>query len=178
MCGISGAIGYVDDAVLAAVRRMSDRQTSRGPDSSGEWRKGQSGDPHGGAVLAFRRLKIIDLSDDANQPMVDKETGNAIVFNGEIYNFMELRSALHAEGFSFKTKSDTEVILKAYAKWGRGSVSRLRGMFAFLIWDSKRNCAFAARDRLGIKPLYFSIVSTHDSSKTVLVASQVRAILA
>src|SRR5713101_4270848 len=112
MCGIAGAIGAIDGTVVEAVRRMSAAQLHRGPDSDGLWTSGPS-HGSGGVVLALRRLAIIDLSEDGRQPMTDPETGNVVVFNGEIYNFRSLREELERCGARFRSRSDTEVILKA-----------------------------------------------------------------
>jgi asparagine synthase (glutamine-hydrolysing) len=177
MCGIAGAIGVLDDRVALGVRRMSDAQLHRGPDSSGIWRS-RPADNGVGAILAHRRLAIIDLSDDGSQPMTDPETGNVIVFNGEIYNFPSLRQELERDGAHFRSRSDTEVILKAYARWGPDAISRLRGMFAFALWDATRRSLLFARDRLGIKPLYLCSVAQPGGRRTLLFASEIRALLA
>jgi asparagine synthase (glutamine-hydrolysing) len=177
VCGIAGAIGTVDDAIVEAVQRMSAAQLHRGPDSSGFWRSAPAGDG-AATVLAFRRLAIIDLSEGGRQPMIDPDTGNVIVFNGEIYNFQDLRSELERDGARFRSRSDTEVILKAYARWGTEGVSRLRGMFAFALWDADRQTLVFARDRLGIKPLYLYRVARSGGGRTLLFASEVRALLA
>src|ERR1044071_497288 len=177
MCGIAGAIGRIGPGVRDAVRAASERQRLRGPDSSGEWSSGGEGDVGGGAFLAFRRLKIIDLSALSDQPMVDRATGNAMIFNGEIYNFRGLREELTKLGHSFASSGDSEVLLKSYAEWGEGCLTRLRGMFALAIWDPKRRTALIARDRLGIKPLFYAPVDG-PGGKTVLFASQVRSLLA
>jgi len=177
MCGIAGAIGQIDSEILEAVRRMSAAQFHRGPDSSGFWRSDPT-DNGVGVVLAHRRLAIIDLSEDGHQPMADPATGNVIVFNGEIYDFQELRRELQEDGASFRSRSDTEVILKAYTRWGVDSMRRLRGMFAFALWDAARGTLLLARDRLGIKPLYLSSVTRAGGERTLLFASEVRALLA
>jgi len=177
MCGIAGAIGQIDSEILEAVRRMSAAQFHRGPDSSGFWRSDPT-DNGVGVVLAHRRLAIIDLSEDGHQPMADPATGNVIVFNGEIYDFQELRRELQEDGASFRSRSDTEVILKAYTRWGVDGVRRLRGMFAFALWDAARGTLLFARDRLGIKPLYLSSVTRAGGERTLLFASEVRALLA
>ena len=128
---------------------MLSRLESRGPDHEGLYLKNQ---------LAFghRRLSVIDLSDASNQPWVDEQKGLALVFNGAIYNYKELRAELAGKGVRFVSDGDTEVILKAYAEWGQGFVSRLHGMFAIAIWDEQKQQLFMARDRFGIKPLYYS----------------------
>ena len=177
MCGIAGAIGAIDDAIVEAVRRMSAAQDHRGPDASGFWRSAEDGE-RTGVVLAHRRLAIIDLSEDGRQPMCDPETGNVIVFNGEIYNFEALREDLARDGLRFRSRSDTEVILKAHARWGAEHLSRLRGMFAFALWDAGKRTLLLARDRLGIKPLYLAGVTRPGGAQTLLFASEVRALLA
>jgi asparagine synthase (glutamine-hydrolysing) len=149
MCGICGEIGFDGTgASELAVRAMTDSLERRGPDAEGFF----SG---GSVAFGHRRLKIIDLSERARQPMVDHELGLAIVYNGAIYNFPELRAELESKGYRFFSDGDTEVILKAYAAWGEGCVERFNGMFAFAIWERDSGRLFLARDRLGIKPLYY-----------------------
>ncbi len=146
---------------------MNGIQRHRGPDASGLWVS-----PDGRVGLGHRRLSIIDLSVVANQPMIDA-AGVALVFNGEIYNFRELRAELEAEGRLFTTQSDTEVILAAYAKWGEECVERFNGMWAFVLYDPARRRLMLSRDRMGMKPLY--VASTPDG---MLAASEVKGILA
>ncbi len=129
--------------------RMTDALARRGPDGSGTWFNGP-------VALGHRRLAVIDLSERAAQPMRDDAAGLALVFNGTIYNYPELRKELQALGHHFVSDGDTEVILRAYAEWGEDCPTRLHGMFAFAIWDSRRQQLFLARDRFGIKPLYYS----------------------
>jgi asparagine synthase (glutamine-hydrolysing) len=172
MCGITGAIGILDEEIERAVRAMTDAQVHRGPDDSGLFRS--DGTP--GVMLGFRRLSIIDLSADSHQPMLD-ETGNAIVFNGEIYNFAELRQELQSKQVRFRSKGDTEVLLRAYGHWGPSALSRLRGMFGFAIYDQRRRELLLARDRLGIKPLYTTVLH-RPGGKVLLFASELRALLA
>lgn len=176
MCGIAGAVGAIDDTVRAAVEAMSCTQAHRGPDDAGGWASCQS-DGHG-AVLAHRRLAIIDLSEAGHQPMVDAPTGNVVVFNGEIYNFRELRREIGSSCGAFRSHTDTEVILKAYARWGIGFLDRLRGMFTIALWDSAKRECLIARDRLGIKPVYLANVARPRGRPVLLFASEVRAILA
>ena len=166
MCGIAGIV-HTDARPVdpLALRRMGDAMAHRGPDGSGEWASGPVG-------LAHRRLAIIDLT-GGRQPMVSAATGCALSFNGEIYNFRELRDILEHEGQPFFERSDTEVVLRAYEQWGDGCVDRLQGMFAFAIWDPRRARLFAARDRLGIKPLYYRW-----QDRTLTFASELKAILA
>jgi len=176
MCGIAGAIGTIDGEVLDAVRRMSAAQAHRGPDADGFWMSEL--ETGVGVAFAHRRLAIIDLSEGGRQPMTDPETGNVVVFNGEIYNFGALRHELELAGVQFRSRSDTEVILKAYARWGVDCISRLRGMFAFLLWDASQRVLLVARDRVGIKPLYLTRLTRPGGAHTLLFASEVRALLA
>ena len=150
MCGILGAYGVatVDDQVVAA---MSDAIAHRGPDAAGTWTS--SDDAHR-VRLGHRRLSIIDLSDAANQPFV--KDGLVLVFCGEIYNYRELRAELRDAGTGFRTDSDTEVLLEAWRRWGPASLRRLRGMFAFAIYDERRRTLTLARDHFGIKPLFYT----------------------
>ncbi len=171
MCGIAAALGDVDEEIVAALRRVGEAQRHRGPDDDGLWRDD-------GVVLAHRRLSIIDLSADGHQPMWDPERRLAIVYNGEVYNYRALRAELESGGERFRSKTDTEVVMKAYARWGEACVERFRGMFALAIWDAERRELFLARDRLGIKPLYYHRVEREGGRTTLLIASEVRALLA
>jgi asparagine synthase (glutamine-hydrolysing) len=153
MCGISGILqlGLHSTPVLPRhIRVMNHLLRHRGPDGEGAWIHNE-----GHVGLAHRRLSIIDLSQGAAQPMSDR-AGNWIVFNGEIYNYLELRQELGEENFA--TRSDTEVILFAYRKWGTHCVEHLRGMFAFALWDEATASLFCARDRFGIKPFYYAVI--------------------
>ena len=177
MCGIAGIIGRLDDHNLAALQRMSDAMVHRGPDDSGTWISAP--DARGwGALLGFRRLSILDLSPAGAQPMVDPLTGHVVVFNGEIYNFGELRRRLVAEGQEFKSTGDTAVMLRALGLHGPGAVSWLRGMFAFACWDPKERRLLLARDPLGIKPLYLARSSDPEAGWSLAFASELRALLA
>ncbi len=150
MCGICGELRSDGGAPsLDALGRMIKQLERRGPDHEGSYSDGP---------LAFghRRLSVIDLSEHASQPMVDQELGLVLVFNGAIYNYPELRRELIGLGYHFFSDGDTEVILKAWHAWGEGCVQRLHGMFAFAIWDERERHLFLARDRLGIKPLYYT----------------------
>lgn len=171
MCGIAGIFAYHNKANPvnpAELTRIRDYMTSRGPDKSGAWlnRDGRVG-------LAHRRLSIIDLSNSGAQPMVSADGSLAVTFNGEIYNYQELRRLLEQKGYVFRSASDTEVLLHLYAYKGADMVADLRGMFAFAIWDNKRNSFFLARDPYGIKPLYYC-----DDGRTLRFASQVKALVA
>jgi len=149
MCGICGQIAFNgQDVSTRCVEKMTDTMQQRGPDAQGLF-------VQGAAALGHRRLKIIDLSEAAQQPMVDNDLGLTIIFNGAIYNYGELRQLLEAKGYAFFSSGDTEVILKAYHAWGRRCVQRFNGMFAFAIYERDSGQLFLARDRLGIKPLYY-----------------------
>ncbi|MEK7178760.1 MAG: asparagine synthase (glutamine-hydrolyzing) [Patescibacteria group bacterium] len=150
MCAIIGVLGKNLPSQEQFIKAR-DTMTHRGPDDAGVYYS-----PKEGIALGHRRLSIIDLSTDGRQPMFSPDGALGIVFNGEIYNFRELREELK-RFYKFRTKTDTEVILAAYARWGTESSKHLRGMFAFVIWDKKKEQLFLARDRLGIKPLYWSI---------------------
>jgi asparagine synthase (glutamine-hydrolysing) len=177
MCGIAGIIGRLDGPNRAALERMNDAMVHRGPDASGSWISAP--DARGwGALLAHRRLSILDLSPAGGQPMVDPVTGHVIVFNGEIYNFGDLRRRLLAEGQEFKSTGDTAVMLRALGLYGPAAVSWLRGMFAFACWDPKQRRLLLARDPLGIKPLYLARASDPDAGWSVAFASELRALLA
>ncbi len=167
MCGISGSIdlsGNKIPNISHSINAMNFLLRHRGPDGEGTW-------IHSCENVGFghRRLSIIDLSPAAAQPMKDR-TGNWIVFNGEIYNYLELQKELGIENFS--TTSDTEVILQAYNRWGQDCVNHLRGMFAFAIWDEQQKSLFCARDRFGIKPLYYTQIGD-----TLYFASEIKALL-
>lgn len=149
MCGIAGEYQFHKKNIpLFDLEKAILKQFNRGPDEGQVYRVE-------GLALGHRRLKIFDLTNRAAQPMVDPLLGLALVFNGAIYNFLELRQELEAKGYSFTSGSDTEVILKAYHAWGKDCISRLCGMFAFAIWEQDTGKLILARDRLGIKPLYY-----------------------
>ena len=177
MCGIAGIIGRLDEPNRAALERMSDAMVHRGPDTSGTWVSAQDARCWG-AMLAHRRLSILDLSPAGAQPMVDPVTGHVVVLNGEIYNFGDLRRRLAAEGQEFQSTGDTAVMLRALGLHGKSAVSWLRGMFAFACWDPKQRRLLLARDPLGIKPLYLARSSDPDAGWSVAFASELRALLA
>ena len=154
---------------MKVTARMNNAMLHRGPDQDGLWNSGGEV----GVVLGHRRLSIIDLSEAGRQPMVDNATGVAIAFNGECYNFRELRTELEAGGRAFVSVSDTEVVLAAYLSWGAAALQRLRGMFALAVWDPRERLLLLARDRLGIKPLYYT-----EQAGRLLFASELRALLA
>lgn len=179
MCGISGAIGKLTCDFTEIINRMSAAQRHRGPDGHGIWSSLDENCEGDGVVLAHRRLAIIDLSDAGAQPMIDPDCGNVVVFNGEIFNFQMLKSELEMEhGVRFRSSSDTEVILKSYAVWGIECVKRFRGMFAFGLFDAQRKIVHLVRDRVGVKPLYWTKVTNREGKQLVLFSSELRAILA
>lgn len=150
MCGIAGLINLNGDAVSPVIlKRMTDAIAHRGPDGEGQWIEGNVG-------LGHRRLAIIDLSPLGHQPMISVDHRYVFSYNGEIYNFRELRTELEAAGYSFRSKTDTEVVLYALAHWGAAALDRFNGMFAFALWDRKERRLTLARDRYGIKPLYIA----------------------
>jgi asparagine synthase (glutamine-hydrolysing) len=166
MCGLCGELRFDGTAPeQGVIERMKDKLRKRGPDSEGSYIS---------APVAFghRRLAIIDLTDKAAQPMIDEPAGVSLVFNGTIYNYPDLRKELQALGHTFKSTGDTEVILRSYIEWGENCVARLQGMFAIAIWDSKKQVMLLARDRSGIKPLYFS-----QTAQRLLFASNTQALI-
>jgi asparagine synthase (glutamine-hydrolysing) len=173
MCGVCGIVGPAGPWAEDRVRKMLRALVHRGPDEEGMLARS-------GAVFGVRRLSIIDLA-AGHQPVYNEAGDVATVFNGEIYNCRELRTTLQARGHRFRTQSDTEVIVHSYEEWGSGCVDHLHGMFAFALWDgrkaehgaSNRGSVFLARDRLGIKPLYYTIIGG-----TLFFASEIRALLA
>jgi asparagine synthase (glutamine-hydrolysing) len=171
MCGIVGiyAFHYAANAVdRDELRRIRDHMAARGPDGFGEWYS-----QDGRVGLGHRRLTIIDLSERGAQPMVSADGKLVVTFNGEIYNYRQLRASLEAKGCRFRTQTDTEVLLHLYAEKGEAMVHDLRGMFAFGLWDAEKGALLLARDPYGIKPLYYA-----DDGWTVRFASQVKALLA
>lgn len=161
MCGIAGFTGR--DAAL--IEKMTRSIAHRGPDQHGHYV-----DDH--VSLGHRRLSIVDLTESGRQPMTNEDGTLQVVFNGEIYNFPELKPELAAKGHVFRSNSDTEVILHAYEEWGLESVHKLRGMFAFALWDSKKKLLWITRDRIGIKPLYY-----HVKGDRLIFGSEIKAIL-
>ncbi|HEX7369062.1 MAG TPA: asparagine synthase (glutamine-hydrolyzing) [Rhodanobacteraceae bacterium] len=167
MCGIASIIEFKDCAPDAeALRRLSDALQHRGPDDDGLL-------VHENVGLVFRRLSIIDLSSAGHQPMLSESGRYAIVFNGEIFNYVELRSELEARGYRFRSHSDTEVLLNAYVEWKTACLEKLNGMWAFVILDQQTGECFCARDRFGVKPLYY-----FKTPERVVFASETRAIKA
>jgi asparagine synthase (glutamine-hydrolysing) len=177
MCGIAGIIGRIGERNRAALQRMSDAMFHRGPDGQGTWESAP--DRRGfGALLGHRRLAILDLSSAGAQPMVDPVSGQVIVYNGEIYNFHDLRQQLSASGQTFESTGDTAVLVRALGLRGPDAVASLRGMFAFACWDPQQRKLLLARDPLGMKPLYVARCADPTADWSVAFASEVRALLA
>src|SRR5438270_3246240 len=147
MCGIYGTVAFEAGAAFDPPQGALDLLRHRGPDERGAW-AGQ------GVFLGTRRLSIIDLA-GGSQPIWNPAGTTCIVYNGELYNFEELRQELTSKGHRFRTRSDTEVVLQAFDEWGVDCLNRFNGMFAFAIWDDRRRVLFLARDRIGEKPLYY-----------------------
>src|SRR5215213_11768964 len=166
MCSISGIFSFSDGGLTDVVKRMNSALRHRGPDDQGIANCGQ-------VCLGNTRLAVIDTSPAGHQPMNDRDTGNWITYNGETYNFKQLREELADDLQEWRSNSDTEVVLRAYRKWGVDAFRRLRGMFALAIWDQGRQQLVLARDPLGIKPLYY-----YGTNELFVFASEVRALLA
>jgi asparagine synthase (glutamine-hydrolysing) len=164
MCGITGIVDFRSPPSLELLGRMTSTLRHRGPDGNGCYHDGP-------AALGHARLAIIDLV-TGDQPMWSEDRSTAVVFNGEIYNFRSVRKALEARGHTFKTQSDTEVILRAYDEYGEDCPRHLRGMFTIALWDRRKQCLFLARDRVGIKPLYYSW-----DGHRLLFGSEIKALL-
>ena len=169
MCGICGIFSFKKEDCRETVQKMNNSQSSRGPDDSGLKTF------ENGITFGHRRLSILDLTDAGHQPMFLRDTSGdirlAVIHNGEIYNFKEIREELKKEGYEFNTNTDTEVILKGYDKWGIDVIHKFRGMFAFALWDAKKEKLYLVRDRFGIKPLYY-----YQNNNELLFASTVKAL--
>ena len=163
MCGFTGFIGHTNNA-FDVLTEMMDTIIHRGPDSSGEFIEDE-------VALGFRRLSIIDL-EAGSQPIYNEDESIVLIFNGEIYNYIELREELIAQGHIFQTHTDSEVIIHGYEEYGKGLVEKLRGMFAFVIWNRKEKKLFAARDMFGIKPFYYS-----NMNGTLLFGSEIKSLI-
>ncbi len=164
MCGFAGFVGSVENRE-AVLEHMMDTIIHRGPDSSGKFVDED-------AALGFRRLSIIDLSAVGDQPLYNEDRSKVLVFNGEIYNYQELRQELVAAGHVFVSNTDSETLLHGYEEWGASMLDRLRGMYAFVIWDRNEKKLFGARDIFGIKPMYYA-----QMNDTLLFASEIKAFL-
>ena len=165
MCGFVGFYSETIKNKEAVIKEMSDKIIHRGPDSEGYF-------VNDCLALGFRRLSIIDLSEEGSQPIFNHDRSRVIIFNGEIYNYQEIKAELIAEGYEFKTKTDTEVILHGYEAYGKALLQKLRGMFAFVIWDEKEKQLFGARDHFGIKPFYYM-----HSGKELIFGSEIKSFL-
>ena len=156
MCGINGYISLNDSPVgkeeqvviRSRIKLMNDIIAHRGPDSDGIYAQHP-------VCFGFRRLSILDLTDDANQPMLSADKSVVIVFNGEIYNYIEVREELISKGYHFRTRSDTEVIINSYLEYGFSCVTKFNGMWAFALYDFRKGILFCSRDRFGVKPFYY-----------------------
>lgn len=176
MCGIAGIVSIDPEQY---VTRMLESIAHRGRDDEGVWISSPIDDSSRKVCFGHRRLAIIDTSPAGHEPMLSSDGRYVITFNGEIYNFRELREQLHSLGHVFKTKTDTEVLLAAFSEWGDSCLPRLNGMFAFAIWDTQERALTLARDHVGIKPLYYShLTGNADVSHSFIFASEVKAILA
>ena len=164
MCGICGFTGSLNNDYKNVLTNMMNKIIHRGPDSAGQY-------IDDGIYLGFRRLSIIDL-DNGSQPMSNKDKDITVVFNGEIYNYKELRQELIQKGYTFQNNSDTETLINGYAEYGTDLVTHLRGMFAFVIWDKKNKTLFGARDHFGIKPFYYGLINDN-----LVFGSEIKSIL-
>lgn len=165
MCGICGMFGISDEKLLSS---MKENIKHRGPDGDGSYF-----DPVNKLAFGHLRLSIIDLSENGKQPMISADGDYAITFNGEVYNYIEIRNELKSLGYSFHSNTDTEVVLYAYMQWKEKCLDKFNGMFAFAIWDKKHKELFCARDRFGVKPFYY-----YNNNGVFLFASEIKAILA
>ena len=163
MCGFAGFTGYLADGD-AVLERMMNKIIHRGPDSAGKYIDDK-------AYMGFRRLSIIDL-DNGSQPMFNENKKIVITFNGEIYNYQDLRKDLIEKGHVFANNSDTEVLIHSYEEYGKDMLNKLRGMFAFVIWDSEKETLFGARDFFGIKPFYYTVADGN-----MIYGSEIKSIL-
>lgn len=164
MCGFVGFTNKINDASIV-LGKMMDRIKHRGPDSDGKYVDEQ-------IAMGFRRLSIIDLSEQGSQPIFNEDRSLVLTFNGEIYNYKELREQLLAEGHTFYTQTDSEVLIHGYEQWGEDMLDKLRGMFAFVIFDKNKNEVFGARDFFGIKPLYYATMG-----ETLMWGSEIKSFL-
>src|SRR5262245_24819109 len=171
MCGIWGAVGVGDERIAEIAARAMEH---RGPDDYGIYVTREDVP----VSLVNRRLAIIDLSPAGHQPMTNEDGRYWIVYNGEIFNFAVIREELLGLGHTFKSHSDTEVVIHAYEEWGTQCLQHFRGMFAIAIWDTVEKRLFAARDRLGIRPVYYTLGRNKEVERTLTFASELKALLA
>src|ERR1700722_9735882 len=166
MCGITGYVNLDGEQVSPSIlEQMTRALEHRGPDGQGIWHHDHIG-------LGYTRLKIIDLSPLGNQPMISNDRNFILSYNGEIYNFEELKNELKTKGYQFNSTTDTEVLLNGFVEWGINVIHRLNGMFAFVIYDMRQNTLYLARDRYGIKPLYYT-----QKNKTLIFGSEIKSII-
>ncbi|MDE5569311.1 MAG: asparagine synthase (glutamine-hydrolyzing), partial [Ruminococcus sp.] len=165
MCGIVGFTNFIDDS-NKVIGEMMNRISHRGPDAEGRY-------VDENIALGHRRLSIIDVSSSGDQPIFNEDGSMVIVFNGEIYNYREIREKLVESGHIFRTNTDTEILLHGYEEYGEKLLDMLRGMFAFVIWDKNKKELFGARDFFGIKPMYYAIMG-----KTLMFGSEIKSFLA
>src|SRR5918992_111832 len=176
MCGIAGLINSNPEARIGAMLKAIEH---RGRDDEGVWTSSVIDDQGQRVCFGHRRLSIIDTSSAGHQPMLAHDGRFVVILNGEIYNYRELRTELSAKGHQFRTHTDTEVLLAAWAEWGEKSLDRLNGMFAFALWDDKERALFLVRDRVGIKPLYyFCGQDARAPERSLAFASEMKSILA
>src|SRR6266567_4883652 len=175
MCGIAGLITQTPEARIDAMLKSIEH---RGRDDEGMWTS--SAISKEGQIVCFghRRLSIIDTSSAGHQPMLSHDGRYVLILNGEIYNYRELREQLASKGHQFRTQTDTEVLIAAWAEWGTDCLAKLNGMFAFALWDDSARVLFLVRDHLGIKPLYFAQVSDNLKFVELAFASEIKSILA
>ncbi len=165
MCGIIGFTNHIGNAE-SVLEDMMERIRHRGPDAGGKYLNGE-------IALGHRRLSIIDITEQGNQPIFNDDRSMVLVFNGEIYNYMELRAELEQRGYHFRTQTDSEVLIHGYAAYGTELLNKLRGMFSFVIWDDRKKQLFGARDFFGIKPMYYA-----QMGETFMFGSEIKAFLA
>ena len=176
MCGIAGIVSVEPERHIAGMLQAVEH---RGRDDEGVWTSDAIDDRERRVCLGHRRLAIIDTSSAGHQPMLSADGRYVITFNGEIYNYRELREELKGKGHVFRTETDTEVLIAAFAQWGNGCLPRLNGMFAFAIWDNRERTLTLARDHVGIKPLYyFHQPAGAGHPRRLSFASEIKAILA
>src|SRR6185436_4712174 len=177
MCGIAGLVTQDPESLIAAMLKAVEH---RGRDDEGVWTSPAINDQGQSVCFGHRRLSIIDTSTAGHQPMLSADGRLVVILNGEIYNYRELREQLSGKGHNFRTRTDTEVLLAAWAEWGEESLNRLNGMFAFALWDERERTLFLVRDRVGIKPLYHACQKPdrEGGQPSLAFASEVKSLLA
>src|SRR5205807_3085897 len=175
MCGIAGLVSLNHAARIGAMLKSIEH---RGRDDEGVWASSSVNDEGQRVCLGHRRLSIIDTSSAGHQPMLSHDGRFVVILNGEIYNYRELREQLIAKGHQFRTQTDTEVLITAWAEWGESCLDRLNAMFAFALWDDKERALYLVRDHVGIKPLYYSFQKPDRQGGCFVFASEIKSILA